>query len=661
MKTIKFVIHKVFSKTGAYCIVMLPMILAFQNCSNFVGMPSALPNDLASSSAEDVLEGKTLYTQNCASCHGPLASSAKLSRTATQITIALGSQTQMATIHLTEAQIQLIALALSPDSATPPPVVNNDNRQEFACTTGQMQKTPLVKLTNREYRNALFALLDSFSTTLKTDATLVSQLDGIPTDIAPENRNTMKEQSLLITAPISNALFNAAFRAGELVAASTTGLQNYPNTNQCLSAATITQACYQAFVRELGNRAFRRQLDTVEVTALAARFWDSSLPKADLLKLTFTGVAIMPDFVYKIYDKGTPIASGSTVLNLTANELATKMALFLTGAPADATLRALGDSGQILDATIASQQVDRLLALPGAKDMIRRLFRETYGYDVYDRFQYDATFIGNINTTGLADVMTAELDNFFAEVVLNRSGSFLDVMTSKYTNATDSRLASIYGVSGSALPDERSGFLNRASMLTKRSGFTASPIKRGLNVIEHVLCQDIGLPPPSAPTSLPPLTEEIISTRVRTTRTTEVAGSSCVACHGRFNSLGFAFENFDSFGRYRTSEAVYNNSVVVGNLPVDSNITSSEITGSGAISTSGPRQMVEQLGISDRAIMCFVKNLKRFEARIPADATANCQMNQSLKTMYGDNTTQGSIVAAIKSLVLSPEFRRWNN
>ena len=124
--------------------------------------------------------------------------------------------------------------------------------------------------------------------------------------------------------------------------------------------------------------------------------------------------------------------------------------------------------------------------------------------------------------------------------------------------------------------------------------------------------------------------------------------------------LGFAFENFDSYGRFRTSETIYNNSVVVGQLPVDSNITSSEISGK-PISTSGPRQFVEQLGMSDRAMMCFVKQMKRFEARVPADASANCQMNQSLKTMYGNNVTQGSIVGAIKSLVLSPEFRRWNN
>lgn len=659
----KFIRSRAFSKLAFVNTLMLPVMLGFQNCSVFDWKEyDRATADLSSNNPEQLMEGKALYAQNCAACHGPLEASAKRSRSANQISLAIDSQPQMGAIHLSNAQLELIAAVLANEPNNPPPVVTPENRQEFACTPGQMQKTPLVKLTNREYRNALFVLLDGFATNLKSDATLVSQLDSIPTDIASVDRNTFKEQSLLMTAPISNALFNAAFRSGELVSGATAGLQNYPNTNQCLNAATITQACHQLFVRELGSRAFRRQLSVTEANSVAARFWDNTLSKADLLKLTFTSIATMPDFLYKIYDQGSPI-SGSTVLGLTAHEFATKMALFLTGAPADATLRALADNGQILNDTIINQQADRLLALPGARDMIRRLFRESYGYDVYDRLQYDANYIGGVNTTGLADVMTNELDNYFVEVVLNRSGSFLDVMTSRFTNATDSRLGAIYGVtmSGAAtLPVERSGFLNRASMLTKRSGHTTSPIKRGLNIIEHVLCQDIGLPPPSAPTSLPVITEEVISTRVRTARATEVAGSSCATCHSKFNSLGFAQENFDSFGRFRTTETIYNNSVVMGQVPVDSNITTSEITGS-AISTSSPHQFVEKMGISDRAMMCFVKHVKRFEARIPADASANCQMNQSLKTMYGDNVTQGSVVGAIKSLVLSPEFRRWNN
>lgn len=646
-------------RLGAFLVVTLPMMVAFQNCSA-LDMGAVQLRTGAPVVTEEVQQGQKLYAENCASCHGSVKSTAKRARTAEQISIAIRTESQMKMISLSQSELELIAKALSPDSYNPPPVVNEDNRQEFACTPGQLQTTPMVKLTNREYRTALTALLDDFSSTLKSDATLVAKLEAIPTDVATENRDTLKEQSLLMTAPISNGLFEAAFRASELVAGATTGLRNYPNTSQCLNAATITQSCHQQFVRELGSRAFRRPLAVAEANEVAARFWDSSMAKADLLKVTFTGVTTMPDFIYKVYDKGSAVVGSTTVLSLSSHELATKMAFFLTGAPPDSALKALADNGQILDDTVLAQQVDRLLGTAGAKDMIRRLFRESYGYDVFDRLQYDSGFIGGVNTSGLAEVMTSELDGFFEEIVLNRSGTFRDIMTSRFTNATDGRMGAIYNVNAvtDTLAEDRSGFLSRAAMLTKRSGFTASPIKRGLSIIEHVLCQDIGLPPPSAPTSLPVLTEDMITTRYRTAHSTEASGTTCVGCHSRFNTLGYAFEGFDSFGRSRTSETIYKNNQPIGSLSVDTSYTTKEITGS-SVSGTGARQMSEQLGVSDRAMMCFTKHLKRFEARIPADANANCQMNRSLTTLYGKDGNQGSIVGAIKSLVLSPEFRRW--
>lgn len=656
MKFKNYFAHTRFSKLAISAAIFLPLMFAFQNCGYVT--PFKLAESFDAPSTELVLDGKALYVQNCASCHGPVDSSSKRNRSASQISIAVQLQPEMAAIHLSEEQLALIAQVLNPSTNVPPPVVNEDNRAEFACTIGDMQKTPLVKLTNREYKNALFALLNLFDVSLRNDATLLTLIDAFPTDIAIENRDTNKEQSLLVTGPISNALFNASYRAAELVASATSGLTSF---TACLSSATITQSCHQTFMLNLASRAFRRQLTTTEGNAVAARFWDASLSKTDLLKTSFAGVAMMPDFLYKIYDQGTPISSGSSILSLTGGEMAAKMAWFLTGAPPDATLKAVGDNGTILTDAVIIQQVDRLLATTAARDMVRRLFRESYGYDVFTRLDYDSTYSGGMNTTGLSDVMTTELDNYFVEVVLNQSGSFLDAMTSRYSNATDSRLLSIYGVSSSAsLPEVRSGFLSRAAMLTKRSGFTTSPIKRGLGIIEHVLCQDIGLPPPSAPTSLPTTTEDLITTRMKTAHATEASGSSCVLCHGRFNNLGYAFENFDSLGRFRTSETIYKNSAVIGSLTVDPSYTSSEITGK-SVTGSGPRQMVEHIGKSDRALMCFVQHLKRFEARVPAEASANCQMNASLKTMYGDNTTQGSIVGAIKSLVLSPEFRRWKN
>ncbi len=65
--------------------------------------------------------GASLYASYCASCHGALASSSKMGRTASQITNALNTVGAMSGINLTSAQISAIATALAGTSPTPTP------------------------------------------------------------------------------------------------------------------------------------------------------------------------------------------------------------------------------------------------------------------------------------------------------------------------------------------------------------------------------------------------------------------------------------------------------------------------------------------------------------------------------------------------------------
>ncbi len=95
-----------------------------------------------------VLDGVTLYTQNCAACHGALASSAKKDRSATLISGAIAAIPSMGTTNLralTSAQISAIA-----DALKSPPVL--------ASTATDIGAQPLKRLNNREFRNTIFDL-----------------------------------------------------------------------------------------------------------------------------------------------------------------------------------------------------------------------------------------------------------------------------------------------------------------------------------------------------------------------------------------------------------------------------------------------------------------------------------------------------------------------
>ncbi|MBY0384567.1 DUF1592 domain-containing protein [bacterium] len=620
---------------------------------------------------ELINQGKALYTTNCAACHAPIDTSSKMGRSVLQIRSAIQTISQMRGLATLPAKdLEAISAALIYQANGGGVEENKDGRLQYTCTPGLYSKNPLLKLTNREFINSLNQILDGFSPNLKSDTQLANFYNSLPPDAITVDRNTIKEQSQLVTQLSTNAFFNAAYRAAQLVAQETTGLGNYAGTNRCLEQSTITQACHRTFVRQLASRAFRKTLSQTEGNMVSDTFWDASLSKENLLILTFAGILQSPEFLYKVFNKGTPVPNRQNLLALTQHEIATKVAFFITGAPPDDDLRAAADAGQLTSKSILSAQVDRLLATPGAQDMIRRLFRESYGYDVYDSFNYNSSFINGISTSGLQQAMNSELDSFFSYTVLNQNGIFNDLFTSRYANISNTSLRQIYGINSTGemtLPAERAGFLNRAAMLTKRSGYRASPIKRGLDVLEHVLCVNVGAPPPSAPTALPDYNGEILTTRGNTERTSQAPGSTCIGCHGRFNPLGYAFEIFDSFGRLRTVERVYDGSGnMIASLPINSQSSSPEIhaavgrSPATVVSFTDSIDLSADIGQSDRAMMCFVKHLKKFEARKDVGATDNCQMNESLTSLYGSTQRPGSIKEAIRALVLSQEFIYWS-
>jgi mono/diheme cytochrome c family protein len=75
-----------------------------------------------STTPASTVDGGALYATNCAACHGALANSSKLGRTATQIQAAIGSIGAMGSLStLSTAQVQAIATALTTITPAPAP------------------------------------------------------------------------------------------------------------------------------------------------------------------------------------------------------------------------------------------------------------------------------------------------------------------------------------------------------------------------------------------------------------------------------------------------------------------------------------------------------------------------------------------------------------
>ena len=105
-----------------------------------------------------------------------------------------------------------------------------------------------------------------------------------------------------------------------------------------------------------------------------------------------------------------------------------------------------------------------------------------------------------------------------------------------------------------AVTDEaRKGLLGHGSILAITShAERTSPVLRGKWILENLL----GTPPPPPPADVPALEDK--SEKVRTVRERmeqHRADPVCASCHTVMDPLGFALENFDAVGAWRTEDA----------------------------------------------------------------------------------------------------------
>src|SRR4029077_9383183 len=77
-------------------------------------------------------------------------------------------------------------------------------------------------------------------------------------------------------------------------------------------------------------------------------------------------------------------------------------------------------------------------------------------------------------------------------------------------------------------------------------------------------------PPPDPPPNVPALPDQRTQAKVRTMRERMAqhrANPSCAGCHAMIDPAGFALENFDAIGRWRTVDESFNPIDASGALP----------------------------------------------------------------------------------------------
>jgi hypothetical protein len=215
---------------------------------------------------------------------------------------------------------------------------------------------------------------------------------------------------------------------------------------------------------------------------------------------------------------------------------------------------------RLKDPEILEQQVRRLLADSRATALVKNFGGQWLFLRNLKAVDPDANAFPDFDDN-LRDAFRRETE-LFLESQMRDDRPLAELLTANYTFANE-RLARFYGIPNVygthfrrvQTDPRRAGLLGHGSILTVTSYATrTSPVLRGKYLLDNIL----GAPPPPPPPDVPPLQEtgarDGVEVSMRERMQAHRQNAVCATCHQRMDPLGFALENFDAIGKWRTTE-----------------------------------------------------------------------------------------------------------
>ena len=299
------------------------------------------------------------------------------------------------------------------------------------------------------------------------------------------------------------------------------------------------------------SRAFRRPTTEQEISSYVDEVHaalEEGETLVDALRLGYRALLCSPRFLYFTEMPGP----------LDDHAIAARLSYLLTGSTPDQQLRKLADEGRLQDEAVLQAETRRLLADDGGRQFIHDFAAEWLDLDQIDFTQPDRKLYPKFDSI-VQQSMLQETETYL-ERMLRENLGVSHLIDSDFTYL-DSRLARFYeieGVTGDelrevALPTEshRGGLLTQGAILkVTANGSNTSPVIRGVWVLERLLGDHVPPPPPNLPTVEPDIRG---ATTIREQLDKHRSLGECASCHVKIDPPGFALENFDAAGQWRTN------------------------------------------------------------------------------------------------------------
>lgn len=326
------------------------------------------------------------------------------------------------------------------------------------------------------------------------------------------------------------------------------------DSDEITASESLTDAQMVDCLTGFASRAYRRPVSEDElhrvIQVVKARE-EGGRTRLEALCDGLKTVLCSPEFIY--------LQQGNEESQPSSYALASRLSYFLWSTLPDDELLRLASDNRLNQPDVLAAQVDRMLddqrsdafidGFLGSWLTLRELGATAPDRSAFRRFyHYD-----------LDSAMRQETKLFVRELI-EKNLSIDNFLDSDFT-FVNKRLAEHYQLKhvppGSSfervsLTDgRRGGLLGQASILTvTANGIDTSPIVRGVWLLENIL----GTPPSPPPPDVEPIDPDIRgATTIRDQLEKHRSIASCNDCHRRIDPLGFALENFDPIGGWRTS------------------------------------------------------------------------------------------------------------
>jgi mono/diheme cytochrome c family protein len=314
------------------------------------------------------------------------------------------------------------------------------------------------------------------------------------------------------------------------------------------------QACATTILSRLARLAYRRPVTNGDVQTLLAFFESGRRDGGSFdagIQFALERMLVDPDFLLRIRKDPR---------RLSDIELASRLSFFLWSSIPDDRLLTLAERGQLSDPRTLVPEVRRMLADARAVDALVNDFAAQWlNLRRVDEVVVDPERYPNYDLS-LMQALRRETELFVGSTIRD-DRSIVDLLNADYTFVNE-RLARHYGIPGVygsrfrrvTLPnhEQRGGLLAEGALLATTSyPDRTSPVLRGKWLLNNIFGLQVPPPPPGVDMNLnekPGARPASIRERLAEHR----KDPSCNSCHSMIDPLGFALENFDVIGAWRT-------------------------------------------------------------------------------------------------------------